>query len=140
MTASQLLAGWKNAGGGHGGRAGRRPPPNAALYAVVPSSAYVAGLHVEHDEVSAGVADITGQVVTQVSVDPNGTSNPVELVRGAVATACSAAGVAISQLSALVIGTPGVLDPRTGDPGWRSTCPPGTRECWTRCAPTWASR
>ena len=74
-----------------GEQAGGRGP-NAALYAVVPSSAYVAGLHVEHDEVSAGVADITGEVVTQVSVDPNGAANPVELVRGAVATACRSAG------------------------------------------------
>lgn len=47
-----------------GEQAGGRGP-NAALYAVVPSSAYVAGLHVEHDEVSARVADITGQVVTE---------------------------------------------------------------------------
>ena len=98
-----------------GEQAGGRGP-NAALYAVVPSSAYVVGLHVEHDEVSAGVADITGEVVTQVSVDPNGAANPVELVRGAVATACRSAGVEMSRLNALVIGTPGVLDPSTGDP------------------------
>ena len=117
VTASQLLARLEERGlvATVGEQAGGRGP-NAALYAVVPSSGYVAGLHVERDEVSAGVADITGHVITQVSVDPNGTSDPVELVRGAVATACSAAGVAISQLSALVIGTPGVLDPRTGDP------------------------
>ncbi len=67
-----------------GEQAGGRGP-NAALYAVVPSAAYVAGLHVEHDEVSAGVADVTGRVIAEVSVDPNGTGDPVELVRGAVA-------------------------------------------------------
>jgi predicted NBD/HSP70 family sugar kinase len=117
VTASQLLSRLEERGlvATVGEQAGGRGP-NAALYAVVPASAYVAGLHVEHDEVSAGVADITGQVVTQVSVDPNGTDNPVELVRGAVARACSAAGVPTSQLKALVIGTPGVLDPSTGDP------------------------
>jgi predicted NBD/HSP70 family sugar kinase len=117
VTASQMLSRLEERGlvttvgewaGGRG--------PNAALYAVVPSSAYVAGLHVEHDEVSAGVADITGEVVTQVSVDPNGAANPAELVRGAVAAACRSAGVEMSQLNALVIGTPGVLDPSTGDP------------------------
>jgi predicted NBD/HSP70 family sugar kinase len=117
VTASQLLARLEERGLVEtvGEQAGGRGP-NAALYAVVPSSAYVAGLHVEHDEVSAGVADITGQVVTQISVDPNGADNPVELVRGAVATACSSAGVEMSRLNALVIGTPGVLDPSTGDP------------------------
>lgn len=90
--------------------------PNAALYSVVPSSAYVAGLYVELDGVSAGVADVTGRVVAEVSVNPNGAANPVEQVRGAVDRACRTAGVEMSRLSAFVIGTPGVLDPRTGDP------------------------
>jgi predicted NBD/HSP70 family sugar kinase len=117
VTASQLLARLEQRGLVEtvGEQAGGRGP-NAALYAVVPSSAYVAGLHVDQDEVSAGVADITGQVVTQISVDPNGAGNPVELVRNAVATACRSAGVEMSRLNALVIGTPGVLDPSTGDP------------------------
>ena len=62
VTASQLLARLEErglvevAGELAGGRG-----PNAALYGVVPSAAYVAGLHVEHDEVSAGVADVTGR-------------------------------------------------------------------------------
>ncbi len=116
VTASQLLARLEDRGlvTVTGEQAGGRGP-NAALYGVVPSSAYVAGLHVELDEVSAGVADVTGTVVTEVSVDPNGTGDPVELVRGAVGRACGAAGIAPDALRAFVIGTPGVLDPRTGD-------------------------
>src|SRR5450755_695647 len=90
--------------------------PNAALYSAVPSSAYVAGLYVELDGVSAGVADVTGRVVAEVSVNPNGAANPVELVRGAVDRACRTAGVEMSRLSAFVIGSPGVVDPQTGDP------------------------
>ncbi len=116
VTASQLLVRLEDRGLVEvtGEQAGGRGP-NAALYGVVPSSAYVAGLHVEQDEVSAGVADVTGRVVTEISVDPNGTGDPVELVRGAVGTACGAAGIAPDALRAFVIGTPGVLDPRTGD-------------------------
>ncbi len=90
--------------------------PNAALYSVVPSSAYVAGLYVEMDLVTAGVADVTGRIVAEVSVNPNDAANPVELVRGAVDRACRTAGVEMSRLSALVIGSPGVVDPQTGDP------------------------
>src|SRR3984885_1986887 len=117
VTASQLLSRLEDRGlvSTVGEQAGGRGP-NAALYAVVPSSAYVAGLHVEHDEVRAGGADITGEVCTQGTGDPNGAANPVELVRGAVAAACRSAGVEMSRLNALVIGTPGVLDPSTGDP------------------------
>jgi predicted NBD/HSP70 family sugar kinase len=76
----------------------------------------VAGLYVEMDLVTAGVADVTGRVVAEVSVNPNDAANPVELVRGAVDRACRTAGVEMSRLSALVIGSPGVVNPQTGDP------------------------
>ncbi len=116
VTASQLLARLEDRGLVEvtGEQAGGRGP-NAAIYGVVPSSAFVAGIHVERDEVSAGVADVTGRVVTEISVDPNGDGNPVETVRGAIAAACGAAGISPEALRAFVIGTPGVLDPRTGD-------------------------
>ncbi len=117
VTASQLLARLEDRGlvAVAGEQAGGRGP-NAALYAVVPSSAYVAALHVEQHEISAGVADVTGTVVTQISVHPADAEDPVPLVRGAVMAACESAGVAPEALRAFVIGTPGVFDPRTGDP------------------------
>ena len=98
-----------------GEQAGNRGP-NAALYSVVPSSAYVAGLYIESDLVSAAVADVTGRRVAEVSVNPNGADDPTELVRGVIERACASAGVDVARLSALVIGSPGVVDPRTGDP------------------------
>jgi predicted NBD/HSP70 family sugar kinase len=117
VTASQLLSRLEDRGlvAVAGEQAGGRGP-NAALYAVVPSSAYVAGVHVEHDEVSAAVADVTGAVVARISVNPSDSEDPVALVRGAVLAACDSAGVPLDSLRAFVIGTPGVLDPRTGDP------------------------
>src|SRR5580700_8319989 len=98
-----------------GEQAGNRGP-NAALYSVVPSSAYVAGLYMDFDLVSAEVADVTGRRVAAVSVNPNGADDPVELVRGVIERACASAGVDLARLSALVIGSPGVVDPQTGDP------------------------
>jgi predicted NBD/HSP70 family sugar kinase len=98
-----------------GEQAGNRGP-NAALYSVVPSSAYVAGLHMESDLVSAAVADVTGRRVADVSVNPNGADDPTELVRGVIERACASAGVDLARLSALVIASPGVVDPQTGDP------------------------
>jgi predicted NBD/HSP70 family sugar kinase len=117
VTVAQVLARLEERGlvAVAGEQAGGRGP-NAALYAVVPSSAYVAGLYVESDEVRAAVADVTGRCVADVSVDPNGGDDPVQLIRGAVGRACASAGIELSRLSALVIGSPGVLDPRTGDP------------------------
>ena len=117
VTVSQMLTRLEERGlvTVAGEQAGGRGP-NAALYSVVPSSAYVAGLYIESGLVSAAVADVTGRRIADVSVDPNGGDDPVELVRGAVERACATAGVELSRLSSLVIGSPGVLDPQTGDP------------------------
>ncbi len=117
VTVSQMLTRLEERGlvAIAGEQAGGRGP-NAALYSVVPSSAYVAGLYVDFDLVSAAVADVTGRVVAEVSGNPNGAEDPVELVRGTVERACASAGIEVTRLSALVIGSPGVVDPRTGDP------------------------
>jgi len=116
VTASQMLTRLEKRGlvSIVGQQAGGRGP-NAALYAVVPSSAYVAGLDVAPEAVTTGVADVTGHLITEVTVDPNGAGNPVQLVRSAVFAACAAAQVRPAQLQAFVIGTGGMVDPRTGD-------------------------
>ncbi|GLZ04370.1 hypothetical protein Acsp03_18360 [Actinomadura sp. NBRC 104412] len=116
VTASQLLSRLEERGLVEiaGEQAGGRGP-NAALYGVVPSSAYVAGLEVGPDGVVCGVADITGSIIAQVTVDPNGAGDPVKLVHNAVVKACRSARVALGRLNAFVIGSPGVVDPRTGD-------------------------
>jgi predicted NBD/HSP70 family sugar kinase len=117
VTVSQVLARLEERGlvTVVGEQAGNRGP-NAALYSVVPSSAYVAGLYMESDLVSAAVADVTGRRVADVSVNPNGADDPTELVCGIIERACASAGVDLAQLSTLVIGSPGVVDPQTGDP------------------------
>jgi DNA-binding transcriptional ArsR family regulator len=116
VTVAQMLArleerGLVTAVGSNSGGRG----PNAALYSVVPSSAYVAALYVEQGLVSTAVADVTGRVIAEVREDPtSGAGDPVELIRSAVDRACQRAGVSVSMLSAFVIGSPGVVDPVTG--------------------------
>jgi predicted NBD/HSP70 family sugar kinase len=97
--------------------------PNAALYSVVASSAHVAALYVEHGLVSTAVADVTGRVIAEAREDTNGEGDPVEVVRSAVDRACRRAGVSISMLNAFVIGSPGVVDPVTGDPQFAFNLP-----------------
>jgi predicted NBD/HSP70 family sugar kinase len=117
VTVSQMLARLEEralvmiAGEQAGGRG-----PNAALYSVIPSSAYVAGLYVDFDLVSVAVADVSGNQVAEVSLDPHGGDDPIGLVREAIGQACANAGIDLHSLSAVVIGSPGVLDPRTGAP------------------------
>jgi predicted NBD/HSP70 family sugar kinase len=114
VTASQLLARLEDRGlvAVVGEQAGGRGP-NAALYAVVPSSAYVAGLDVGPRGVTAGIADITGHVAAEITIEPG--DDAVSLVHNAVVKACRSAKVPLTKLHALVLGTPGVVDPRSGD-------------------------
>ncbi|MEO3783095.1 ROK family transcriptional regulator [Actinocorallia sp. B10E7] len=116
VTASQLLSRLEERGLVEvvGRRAGGRGP-NAAVYGVVPASAYVAGLEVDPREVTAGVSDITGRIVARTAVPFSGGEDPVEVIRTAVARACRSAKVGIPRLRALVVGTPGLVDPRTGE-------------------------
>src|ERR1700723_262365 len=117
VTVSQMLARLEEralvmiAGEQAGGRGA-----NAAPYSVIPSSAYVAGLYVEFDLVRVAVADVAGNRVADVSINPNGGDDLVGLVREAISQACASAGIGLENLSAVVIGSPGVLDPRTGAP------------------------
>jgi predicted NBD/HSP70 family sugar kinase len=116
VTAAQMLARLEErrlvevVGTLEGGRG-----PNAALYSVVPSSGYVAGLHVGPDVVTTAVADITGDVVAEVSVDPREAADPVSVIRRGVTKATRRAGVAKTRLRCLVIGSPGIVDAGTGD-------------------------
>ncbi|WP_204046288.1 ROK family transcriptional regulator [Acrocarpospora phusangensis] len=116
VTASQTLSRLEERGLVEvvGEQAGNRGP-NAALYGVIPSCAYVAGLDVGPEFVTAAIADINGDVVAEVTASPNGHDDPVSVVHNAVVKACRSAKVALSRLRGVVIGTPGVVDPRTGD-------------------------
>jgi predicted NBD/HSP70 family sugar kinase len=126
VTASQTLSRLEERGLVEvvGTQAGGRGP-NAALYSVIPSSAYVAGLEVGPELISTAVADIHGHTIAEVTIDPNGLDDPVSVVHGAIVKACRSARISISKLRGVVIGTPGVVDPRSGDvrfsfdlPGW----------------------
>ncbi|HEY6799384.1 MAG TPA: ROK family transcriptional regulator, partial [Agromyces sp.] len=128
VTAAQMLGRLRDLGLVQvvGEQTGARGP-NAALYAVVPSAAHVAGLEVGPDGVRTAVADITGTIRAEETIEIEGEDEPVRLVRHGIARACAAAGIETSALRAVVVGTPGIIDPRTGDlrfafdlPAWHS--------------------
>ncbi|GAA1706055.1 ROK family transcriptional regulator [Nonomuraea bangladeshensis] len=124
VTAGQLLARLEERGLVEvaGERAGGRGP-HAALYGVVPSSAYVAGLEVLPDSLKVGVADITGRIVVEITVNPADGGDPVRTVHAAVQRACGTAGIGLERLKAFVIGTRGVVDPVSGDVRWSYDLP-----------------
>ena len=71
-------------------------------------------------------AAITGTVVGQITDTTGETSDPVGVVHRAVVRAADTAGAPLTKVRRIVLGTPGLVDPRTGDlafafdlPGWQ---------------------
>ncbi|MGH3717108.1 MAG: ROK family transcriptional regulator, partial [Micromonosporaceae bacterium] len=127
VTASQLVERLETRGlvSRIGVTAGGRGP-NAQLYAVVPSSGYAVGVEVGPTAVVAAAADITGEQGERIEVTAQNGGDPVETVHTAVLRAAEAVGAPLAKLTQVVIGSPGVVDPETGDvsfafdlPQWR---------------------
>ncbi len=89
--------------------------PNAQLYAVVAGSAYVIGVEVGPTRVVAASADITGETRSRVEVSTHDADDPVGVVHAAVIDAAEQAGAEWDRVRRVVLGTPGLVDPATGD-------------------------
>ncbi|MEU1124298.1 ROK family transcriptional regulator [Streptomyces sp. NPDC005899] len=132
-TASQLLARLEEAGlvRSTGSQSGR-PGPNAVLYEINPASAHVAALSVGPTGIDAVVTDITGAVAGSCRVEAEAVAEDVrhrtaQLVAEAVDGALRPTGLGHEDLASVVVGTPGAIDPHTGQlryaphlPGWHS--------------------
>ncbi|HEY6594491.1 MAG TPA: ROK family transcriptional regulator [Asanoa sp.] len=116
VTASQLVERLEERGlvTRVGEQAGGRGP-NAQLYAVTPGSAHVVGVEVAADRVVAACADITGDVIGRVEQSTKDTDDPVGVVHNAVVRAASSAQAQLASVRRVVLGTPGLVDPSTGD-------------------------
>jgi predicted NBD/HSP70 family sugar kinase len=116
-TASQLLSRLKQAGLVvlEGRREGQRGP-SAELYAVNPAAAYVAGLDVTTERIQVAVADVTGRVLAghELPTPPGYRGDGVACVRAALLGALAPTGLTPGDLRRVVIGTPGAIDPDTG--------------------------
>jgi predicted NBD/HSP70 family sugar kinase len=116
VTASQLVERLEERGLVRrvGEQAGGRGP-NAQLYAVTPGSAHVIGVDVGPDLVVAACADITGAVIGRVEQSTKDTDDPVGVVHNAVVQAATRAGTDMSSVRRVVLGTPGLVDPKSGE-------------------------
>jgi predicted NBD/HSP70 family sugar kinase len=116
VTASQLVERLEERGLVRrvGEQAGGRGP-NAQLYAVTPGSAHVIGVDVGPAQVVAACADITGAVIGRVELSTKDTDDPVGVVHNAVVQAAARAGTSMDSVRRVVLGTPGLVDPQSGE-------------------------
>lgn len=116
VTASQLVERLEERGlvqrvgvsaGGRG--------PNAQLYAVVADSAYVVGMEIGPNGITAMCADITGEVTGRVEVEAAVSDDPVGVVHSAVQRVARRSKIPVERIRHLVLGSPGVIDPGSGE-------------------------
>jgi predicted NBD/HSP70 family sugar kinase len=116
VTASQLVERLEERGLVRrvGEQAGGRGP-NAQLYSVTPGSAHVIGVEVGPDSVIAACADITGAVIGRSELSTKDTDDPVGVVHQAVVQAATDARTDMTSVRRVVLGTPGLVDPQSGE-------------------------
>ncbi|HEY1489010.1 MAG TPA: ROK family transcriptional regulator [Micromonosporaceae bacterium] len=116
VTASQLVERLVSRGlvSGVGEQAGGRGP-NAQLYAVRAESAYVVGVNVDAERAVAACADISGNVHSRIELSTKDTDDPVGVVHRTVVEAAKSAKAPLTDVRRVVLGTPGLVDPNTGD-------------------------
>ena len=105
--------------------------PSADLYAVRSGCAHGVGIDMGPREVVAAVADVTGTVRGRISRPVSDADDPVQLVAGAVHAVTAQVQITAEDVADVVIGTPGVVDPVTGDVGYVFDLPrwhPGLRD------------
>ena len=90
------------------------PGPNAVLYEVRPEAGYVLALDVGREFVRGAISDFAGTVRVRDAVHTRAKTRRgrvAELARLADRL-CSAVGLAVSDVTQTVLGSPGVYDPR----------------------------
>jgi predicted NBD/HSP70 family sugar kinase len=92
--------------------------PSAELYAVRPACSHGVGIDMAPNTVVAAVADVTGEVRGRVTRPAADTDDPVQVVSDAVRAVTGEAGISMTDVADVVLGTPGVVDPATGDVGY----------------------
>ncbi|CAM3388334.1 ROK family protein [Stackebrandtia soli] len=119
VTASQMVERLESRGliEAVGTRPGNRGP-NAQVYAVVGSYAYVAGVNVGPSSITVACADLIGEVKGRAELVIGDSDEPVTVVHNAVAAAAENAGIPLAKISRIMLATPGIIDPSTGDIGF----------------------
>jgi len=119
VTASQMVERLESRGliEAVGTRPGNRGP-NAQVYAVVGSYAYVVGINVGPQSIVAACADLVGEVKGRAELELAEGDQPVTVVHQAVALAAADAGTTVDRVSRVMLATPGIIDPGSGDIGF----------------------
>ena len=105
-------SGWLKPTGYTDGRLGR----NAITYELDASAGFAASIDLGGTKIAAIICDLLGNIVaeTKVRTSPHGGLSLVDQFHEIIRDLAVSAGIDLSKLRVIVLGTPGVLDPATG--------------------------
>jgi predicted NBD/HSP70 family sugar kinase len=110
--------------------------PGAAVYSLVASAGYGVAADVTPSATTVVLADLTGTIRGRAEL-PGGSPDLADDLHKGISAAAAEAGVAEADVHAVVIGTPGVVDPATGQvdlavdiPAWSPTLTQRLRARW----------
>jgi predicted NBD/HSP70 family sugar kinase len=124
VTASQSLARLQARGLVEvvGSRSAGRGP-NAELYAVRHDVGRVVGVDLRATGVGVTVSAVTDETLDRTWHEAADGQNPVDLAMEVIGAALTRAGVRRDQILSVVVGVPGLVDPRTGEVGFSYDLP-----------------
>lgn len=124
VTASQSLARLQARGLVEvvGSRSAGRGP-NAELYAVCHDVGRVLGVDVRASGVGVTVSTVTDETLARTWHDATVGQNSVDLAADALRAALATTGVGLDDILSVVVGVPGLVDPRTGEVGFSYDLP-----------------
>ena len=106
----------------------RREGPAAKRYALTATAGYVIGAYIRHGFITLAAADLTGRVAARVELPFEDPDDAASMLHGAIATCMESAGADVDRLRRVVLGSPGIIDPHTGEfafayllPTWKHT-------------------
>jgi predicted NBD/HSP70 family sugar kinase len=102
--------------------------PAARRYALTPTAGYVVGAHIGPGWLTIAAADLTGHVAATTRVPFEEPADAVRMLHDAVTSCLRSADADRDKLQRVVLGSPGVIDPGTGEfafatllPSWKRT-------------------
>jgi len=109
-------------------RSAGRGGPAARRYSLTPTAGYVVGADITHGNVTVAAADLTGRVAATIRRPFEDPDDAAAVLSQAVASCLREADAEPARLRRVVLGSPGVIDPGTGEfafanilPTWKTT-------------------
>lgn len=103
--------------------AGHGAGPAAKRFSLTPTAGFVIGADIRHRAMTIAAADLTGHVAARTRVSFDTPDDAADVLERAVRECLASAGTDVARLRRVVLGSPGVIDPVTGEFAWAQMLP-----------------